>query len=43
MEVRKITMGFLKFLGDEKPLVGSPFQIDFPEEKDHEGNDDSTF
>ena len=22
---------FLKFLGDEKPLVGSPFQINFPE------------
>ena len=22
---------FLKFLGDEKPLLGSPFQIDFPD------------
>ncbi|CAO1618469.1 unnamed protein product [Jaminaea pallidilutea] len=22
--------GFLKFMGDEKPLVGSPFQINFP-------------
>ncbi|KAI9765454.1 MAG: hypothetical protein M1840_007413 [Geoglossum simile] len=34
---------FLKFLGDEKPLFGSPFQLNFPRPKDYKHDEMDSF
>lgn len=32
--------GFLKYMGDERPLIGSPFQINFPHERNRSSSPD---